>query len=356
MKKLTRLLALTLALGMLAACGGKQAQTAPTPAPTTEATPAPTPAPTPTPEPAPATQTAEVRVSMLKGPTGLGCAKLMAQAEAGETANAYSFTVFGEATEAVAALSKGEVDIAAVPTNVAATLYHKLSGGVQLLALNTLGVLYILENGDTVHSLKDLAGKTVHAFGQGANPEFVLNYLLEQNGLKAGEDVTTQWYSSSDEVSTAMAAGQIDLCMLPVPAATAVLIQNKDVRSAVSLSDAWTEAGSDGVLTMGCVVVRTEFAQENPEAVNAFLKEYGDSIAYMSDSANLDDAAQLAETYGIVPKAAVAKRALPDANLCFLTGDDMVDGIQGFYQVLFQANPAAIGGSIPDGAFYYGQG
>lgn len=343
-------LALALTLGLLGACSPKKAGT--TSAPEVTATPAPTPTPEPTPTPAPVG--GAVKVSMLKGPTGLSAAKLMAEAEAGETDNDYTFTVFAEATEAMAALTKGEVDIAALPTNVASTLYHKLDGGVQLLALNTLGVLYILENGDTVHSLKDLAGKTVHAFGQGANPEFVLNYLLTENGLTAGEDVTVQWYATADEVSTAMAAGEIDLCMLPVPAATAVLMQNKDVRSAVSLNDAWAEAGAEGVLTMGCVVVRTEFAKEYPERVDAFLGNYDASIAYMADQANLDDAAQLAETYGIVPKAAVAKRALPDANLCFLTGEDMISGIQGYYQVLFRANPASIGGSIPDGAFYYG--
>ena len=141
--------------------------------------------------------------------------------------------------------------------------------------------------------------------------------------------------------------------MLPVPAATSVLMQNSDVRAAVDLNDAWTEAGAEGALTMGCVVVRTEFAQQNPEAVEAFLEEYEASIAYMSDPVHAEDAAALAETYGIVPKAAVAKRALPDANLCFITGDDMMADIQGYYQVLAAADPASIGGSIPDGAFYF---
>lgn len=354
--KQTRIIALGLVLCLLCACTPKQPVTSPTAAsPSSAATAAPAPTPEPTPEPTaePVSPDEVVRVSMLKGPTGLGAAKLMADAEAGKTANHYNFTVFAEATEAVAALSAGEVEIAALPTNLASTLYHKLNGCVRLLCLNTLGVLYILENGDTVHSLADLRGKTIHAFGQGANPEFVLNYLLEQNGLKPGEDVTIQWYSTADEVTTAMASGQIDLCMLPVPAATAVQIQNKEVRSAVSLNDAWVEAGAEGVLTMGCLVARTEIIQARPEVVDAFLAEYAASIAYMSDSANLDEAAQLAETYGIVPKAAIAKKALPDANLCFITGDDMMAGIQGFYEVLFQADPKSIGGSIPDGAFYY---
>lgn len=342
--KSKRLLALALSLSLLAACGSRQAN--PTPAPTAEPTPEVTATPAPVGE--------NVNVAVLKGPTGLGAAKLMAENEAGEAANHYTFQVLAEPTEAVAGLSRAEepFDIAAVPTNLASTLYHKTDGGVQLLALNTLGVLYLLENGDTVHAMADLKGKTIYATGQGANPEYALNYLLRANGVEPGTDVTVEW-KASDELTTLMASGEIDLCMLPVPAATSVLMQNADVRKAVSLTDEWEKSGADGVLTMGCVVARTEFVQEHPEAAKAFLEEYGASISYMSDTANLDDASTLAETYGIVPKAAVAKKALPDANLCFITGDDMIAGIQGYYEVLFAADPTSIGGSIPDGAFYF---
>jgi len=289
---------------------------------------------------------------MLKGPTGLGAAQLMDKAAKGESEGDYSFTVLAEPTEVLARLSNKEVDIAAAPTNLASTIYHKTNGEVQLLALNTRGVLYILENGGTVHSMADLAGKTVYATGQGANPEYILNYLLEQNGLTPGEDVTVEW-KASDELSALMASGDVSVCMLPVPAATSVLLQNKDVRKAVSLSEAWEESGADGALTMGCVVVRAEFAQTHPEEVNKFLEEYEASIAFMSDDDHADEAAALAETYGIVPKAAVAKAALPDANLIFEDGDDMAAEIQGYYQVLYSADPSSIGGSIPDGAFYY---
>lgn len=344
-----RLLALTLGLALLCSCTPKPAEPTPTPEPVPTSTAEPT--ATPAPEPV------EVDVAMLKGPTGLGAAKLMEDDGMNRLSgrNQYGFLPCAEPTEAVALLTKGEADIAALPTNLASTLYHKLDGGIQLLALNTYGVLYILENGDTVHSMTDLRGRTVHAYGQGANPEFVLNYLLERSGVDLGS-VDVQWHSSTDEVSALVASGEADVCMLPVPAATAVLMQNGDVREALDLTQEWENAGGDGVLTMGCVVVRTEFAREHPEAVETFLEEYKASIDYMTDPANLDHAAQLAETYGIVPKAAVAEKAIPAANLCFVTGDDMMDGIQGYYQVLYQADPASIGGSIPDGAFYYSCG
>lgn len=348
--KLKRYAALALAfamtLALLAGCKPKE----PDPTPTSEPDPTPAVETTPTPETT-ATPSLEqdekVRVGMLKGTTGLGACKLM---EGKKDSTTMEFTLMAEATEAVAALTKGEVDIAALPTNVAATLYHKLDGGVQLLALNTYGVLYILERGESVKSLGDLSGKTVHAFGQGANPEYVLSYLLAQNGL---EDVTVQWHSSTDEVSTLLAAGEIDYAMLPVPAATVAAVQAEGVRMAIDLTQEWTHAGANGVLTMGCVVARKEFVENNPEAVEQFLKDYEASITFMSDPDNLEEAAALAEAWGIIPKAAIAKKALPDANLCFVTGDDMMTGIQGYYQVLYKADPASIGGSIPDEAFYY---
>lgn len=336
-----KLVALTLGLSVLVACAAKPAQ------PTAEVTEAPTEAVSPSPSLA---VDEAVRVVMLKGPTGLGAAKLMADKEGSDT---IAFSVLGDPTEAVAKLTNGEADIAALPTNLAATLYNKLNGGVQLMCLCTLGTLYILEQGDDVNCMADLADKTLYAYGQGANPEYVLNHLLEESGVDPA-DVDIQWKGSTDEVAALMASGEAKLCMLPVPAATTVLMQGEETRKALDLNTAWADAESDGALAMGCVVVRTEFAQSNPEAVEQFLTDYENSIEYMSDPANLEDAAALAETYGIVPKAAVAKKAIPDANLCFITEDDMVAAIQGYYQVLYDANPASIGGFVPDGDFYYG--
>lgn len=342
-----KILALGLGLSLLGACTPK-AVPVPTPTAAVSA------APTATPEPSPSLAEDEaVRVALLKGPTGLGGAKLI---EDKVNSRTMEFTVFAEPTQAVAALTKGEADIAALPTNLASVLYHKLDGGIQLLCLNTYGVLQILDATGEVEGLSDLEGKTLHAFGQGANPEYVLSYLLQQNGLELGKDVNVQWYATADELAALLAGGEVELGMLPVPAATTAVMKNKDLRLAVDLNDAWEEAKAEGVFTMGCLVVRREFVESCPEAVEQFLTDYRSSVDYMTDRSNLDEAAGLAEKHGLVPNAAVAKAALPDANLCCVTGDEMMDGIQGYYQVLYQADPAAIGGSIPDGAFYYGYG
>ena len=344
MKKLFSLtLALALALG-LTACGPKETAETETTPPAVETTPAAVESQAPESEPG-----TDINLGLLNGPTGMGAAKLLADNETGETVNHYNVTLGSDpANDILPKLNNGELDIAALPTNVAANLYNK-TGKVQLLALNTLGVLHILENGDTVNSMADLAGKTIYAINQGTNTEYVLDYLLTQNGLDPDSDVDIQW-KTSEEVTSLMASGEIDLCMLPVPAATTVLMQNADVRDAIDLSDAWTESGASGTFTMGCVVVRTEFAQENPEAVKAFLSEYEASINYIKE--NPEEGAALIEQYGIVPKAAIAQAAIPQANMIFVAGQDM-KSISSYYEVLFAADPASIGGSIPDDAFYY---
>ena len=344
-----KLLSLMLALGLvlgLAACGPREAPETETTPPASESPAAESPAPE---TETPSSEGTEINLGLLNGPTGMGAAKLLADNDAGETVNHYTVTLGSDpANEIVPKLNSGELDIAALPTNVAANLYNK-TGKVQLLALNTLGVLHILENGDTVNSLADLSGKILYAINQGTNTEYVLDYLLTQNGLDPETDVDIQW-RTSEEVTSLMASGEIDLCMLPVPAATTVLMQNADVRDAVDLSDAWEESGAAGTFTMGCVVVRAEFAQEHPEAVAAFLSEYEASINFIKD--NPEEGAALIEQYGIVPKAAVAQAAIPQANMIFTAGADM-KSISSYYEVLFAADPESIGGSIPDDAFYY---
>ena len=298
---------------------------------------------------------ADVNLAVLAGPTGIGAASLMEANDAGETVNHYTFTVASAPDEVVAGVSNGSLDLAAVPTNLASTLYAKTEGGVQIVALNTLGVLYILENGDTVNSVADLKGKTVYATGQGSNPEYVLEYLLTENGLTysldgSEADVQLQ-FMASEELTAGMVSGEYDLCMLPVPAVTAVMAQNQDVRAALDLTAEWDALGVDGKLTQGCIIVRTAFAEEHPDAVKAFLQEYAASIeSVLADPAH---AGELCEQYGIVAKAGIATKAIPDCNLVCVTGDDVRPAIEPFFQVLLDANPQSVGGALPGDDFYF---
>ena len=296
-----------------------------------------------------------VNFMALSGPTGVGAAYLMkyysAETSPADCPVALNSTVAADNKEVTDALVNGTADIAAVATNVAANLAAKTDGGIQVLAVNTLGVLYILEKGDSVQSMTDLAGKTVYATGQGANPEYVLNYLLTQNGVDPSQ-VDIQWMTAQ-EVTAQMASGDSAICMLPVPAATALMMKDQGVRQALSLSDEWDKLGQ-GSLAMGCVVGRTQFIEEHPETVDAFLDLYGDSITFMSDEHGVAGAAALVGELGITANEQIAQKAIPQCNLTFLTGADMKATLEEYYQVLFQADPASIGGSMPYDTFYYG--
>ena len=291
------------------------------------------------------------RLMVLSGPTGVGAAKLMADADAGTPAA--TVEVVTDNTQVQTALANGDVDIAAIATNAAASLYAKTDGGIQVLAVNTLGVLYILEKGDTVHAMADLAGKTLYAPSntKGANPEHILNHLLASTNMDLAQ-VKIEWLTPQ-EITAKMSSEDAGICMLPVPAATALMVKDSGVRQAISLSDAWEEL-EGSPLPMGCVVARTEYIEENPLGVEAFLAAYERSINYISDPANSADASALVAQYEFAPNDKVAAKAIPQCSLTFITGQEMKTTLEDYYTILFQTAPASIGGGLPYDSFYYG--
>lgn len=300
-----------------------------------------------------------INVATLMGPTGVGMTKLMDDDAKGSSANDYNFTVATSPDQIVAAISNATdpIDIAACPINLASTLYKKTNGAVQIAAINTLGVLYILENGNTINSISDLKGKTLYATGQGSTPEYILNYILEANGLTPGKDVTINYVAEHAELATMIATGKVDLAMLPEPNVTSARVQNSDLRIALDVTEEWGKAtvlkgDGESELVQGCIIVRKDFAENHPEALEAFLEEYKASVDYVN--ANVEEASTLCETYGIIPKAAVAKMAIPNCNITFVKGTQMKALAQSNLQILFDANPSSIGGAMPADDFYYG--
>ncbi len=292
-----------------------------------------------------------IRLGGLKGPTSMGMVKLLSDAENGNTANAYEFTLAAAADELTPLLVQGQMDILAVPANLASVLYNKTEGGVQLLAINTLGVLYVVEKGgETVNSLADLKGKTVYATGKGNTPEYCLNYLLAQNGLTLGEDVQVEWKSEATEVVSQMATEESAVALLPQPFVTVAQTQLEGLRVALDLTAEWNALENGSTLVTGVLVVRRAFAQEHPAELQAFLQEYAASTQFANDQPA--EAAQLIEQYGIV-KAAVAEKALPYCNIVCLTGEEMQSKASAYLQVLFDQNPASVGGSLPGEDFYW---
>lgn len=291
----------------------------------------------------------EVDVAALRGPTSMGLVKLMEESENGFTDNSYSFTLEGAPDAIVPLLVKGDIDAAAIPGNLASVLYNNTKGQIEVIAINTLGVLYIVENGDSIQSVDDLRGRTIYSAGKGSTPEYALQYILSSNGLEVGKDVFIEWKSEHAECVAALKADKNGCAMLPQPFAATAMMQDSNIRTALDLNDLWEEkVGS--VLITGVTVVRKDFASENPETLQAFMEDYASSVEYAQ--CDVPGAAALIGKYGIVPeKAALA--ALPYCRISFITGEEMKEALSEYLSILYDANPKSVGGALPDDGFYY---
>lgn len=348
-KKLMSAVAAAALCVSLAACGATATSEA-----AAEATA--TPAPAVTEAPAEETASAEtadgaLRVAGLKGPTTMGLVNLLSMEKDGTASLDYDLQLYGAADEIVPKLIKGELDMAAIPANLAATLYQKTNGGIQVMAVNTLGVLYVVEKGNTVHSFADLKGRTILSTGKGTTPEYVLRYLLKKNGLDPDKDVKIEYYSEASEVTAQMAAARKDaIAVLPQPYVTAAQMKDSDLRVVLDLTREWNRV-CDTQLITGVTVVRTEYAKQNPDVIAAFLTDYQKSVKAANE--DIDGTAALCEEVGVVAKAAIAKKALPKCNIVYRNGQEMKKDISAYLQVLYNASPAAVGGKLPDDNFYY---
>lgn len=287
----------------------------------------------------------EIRIAALKGPTGMGMVKLA------DKQNYPNYTVSIEASPDALnpRIISGEVDVAAVPVNLASVLYNKLDGDISVLAVSTLGVLYVVEAGSEVNSVADLAGKTVYATGQGATPEYILNYLLDKNGVAGSVEVN--YVGEHAALATMLADGSAEIGMLPEPNVTTTLAGNDNLRIALNLTEEWNKVCSTE-LVQGVVIARKSFVNEHPEAIEQFLREYEKSSAFVNE--NIDEAAKLIVDAGILGNVEIAKKAIPNCNISFSKGEAMHKAVEGMLAVLFEANPKSIGGKLPDKDFYYG--
>lgn len=288
-----------------------------------------------------------LRVGSLKGPTTMGLVNLMSEVESGAK-NGYSFEMQSQPDVIMSELVSGKLDIALLPANVAAVAYNKTKHGVSAIDINTLGVLYCVTGDENIKSVKDLAGKTVLSTGQGASPEYVLNYLLEKNGVT---DCDVQFKSEATEIAALLKQDPAQIAILPQPFVTVATAQNDQLKVAFSLTDEWKSVSPDSKLLTGVTVVRNEVLENRAAEVDQFIADHQASTE--KAATDVDATAELVAKYGIIAKAPVAKKALPNCNIVAIAGDEMKTDLAGYLQVLFDANPKSVGGTMPEDDFYY---
>lgn len=293
-----------------------------------------------------------VRVASLKGPTSLGLLFLMDKAEKGETSNAYEFQMATGADEILPLMVKGDLDIALIPANVASILYHKTQGGVEVIDINTLGVLYMVSGEDGLTDFTDLKGKTIYLTGKGTTPDYVLQYLLTANGMSV-DDVTLEYKSEATEVASVLAEDPTAIGLLPQPFVTAACMQNDVLKVIFDLNEEWNkiQGVSGSSMVTGVTVVRKEFLAEHEDAVKSFMEEHKAS----AEAINADPAtgAALAVEAQIVAKEPIAQQAIPGCNITYMDKADMKQALSGYLDVLFHQDSQSIGGGLPESDFYY---
>lgn len=289
-----------------------------------------------------------IRVGSLKGPTTMGLVNLMKASEEETSQGTYTFTMASDPSEIVASVASGDLDIAMVPANLAATLYNKTEGGVSVIDINTLGVLYGVTADESISSIADLAGKTVLTTGQGATPEYALNYLLAANGI---DDCTLEFHSEATEIAALLQEDPMKIAVLPQPFVTVAEAQNESLQTVFSLTDAWDEVTGNGSRFLtGATIVRNAYLEEHPDAVAVFMEEHAQSAE--KAVSDVEGTAALVAEYGIIEKAPIAQKALPYCNIVCITGTEMQEALSGYLEVLYEADPSSVGGKLPADDFY----
>lgn len=294
----------------------------------------------------------EMRITVLSGTTGMGIAPLMKSAQEGKEALNYNFSIATAADQIAPGIIQGSIDIAAVPTNLAATLYNKTNGNIKVLCGNTKGVLYLVSADSSIKTVADLKGKTIHVPGQGTNPEYLLRYVLEGNDLEVGKDITIDYtYTSPDELTTALAAtDKVSIALIPEPKVSAAIANNSSLSAVIDLTEEWNKVSGGTELFQGCIIVRKEFYDEHPLEVAEFLKQYKASVeSVVEDPAT---ASTVIAGLGIVPNAGLAQKAIPNCNLCYVVGEELSSALTKLYEALFALDPASVGGAVPDSGLY----
>lgn len=294
--------------------------------------------------------TGDIRIGCMKGPTAIGMIKLLSDSEQDNSINNYIYTIAGTADELTVGLINESLDIAAVPCNLASILYNKTNGEIVTVAVNTLGVLYIVEASDSIKNIEDLKGKTIYSTGQGTTPEYTLRYLLSSSGIDPDKDVTIEYKSEATEVVAAITQNQEAVAMLPQPYVTAAMIKNPQFHIALDITKEWEEK-NDSTIVTGVIVARKSFIEDSPQIFENFLMEYKSSTEYANEY--IEETSALLEQFDIF-KANIAKQAIPYCNVVYEDGEDMQNHVLSYLKVLYEQNPAAIGGKMPEkGMFYF---
>ncbi|MBO4768648.1 MAG: ABC transporter substrate-binding protein, partial [Bacteroidales bacterium] len=241
------------------------------------------------------------------------------------------------------------VDIAILPTTMAALLYGK---GVdyRMAAVPIWGTLYLCGTDTTIRSIADLRGRKVYLMAKGMTPDVMFRHLLLANGLEPFRDVDLDYrFPTHIDLANATMAGRADMSVITEPYLSQALNANPSLHVLLDLNEEWAKVDSAPV-TETALVVRGAFAEEHPEAVEAFVDALRRSAEWVN--ANPGEAAALSVRYGINPDSAAVAGSIPRTNLRVEAASSVKEAIIDYLRVFYEMEPEIIGGSMPDEKFF----
>jgi NitT/TauT family transport system substrate-binding protein len=291
-----------------------------------------------------------INIASLKGPTSIGMIKMHEDHPSLGESITTNYEIVASPDIMISKILSKEVDIATLPTNVAAKLYNK-GLNLKLAAIVGENVLYVLSQGNKITSWESLKGKKINVISKGSTPDVVFRYLLKKNNIDPVTDVNLDYSVEQVELSQLMISGKADLAILPEPFVTMVLTKNSNVNLAFDFGKEWAKVRNGQSLPMSCLVINADLAKSNPEAITAFLEKYKESIQWVNS--NIGDAAKLVEKFKIGMDAVTAQEAIPRCNIKYTDSNQSKDLVNDYMKTMFDFSPEDIGGKIPDEKFYY---
>lgn len=299
------------------------------------------------------TDACDVNVGLIMGPPSMGMGWFINEAKEENTYNNFNFEVGGVDYTALASkFNTGDYDIIHCPSNVGAILYNNtdLKEEAVVADIGNLGLLYIMTTDPSVQSMQDLQGRNVYSIGEGGPPEYTMGYLLEQEGLT---DVNMSFKSTPFEVLNLLQDEENSIALLPQPFVEVAKLLVPGINTPIDITQEWDsldlENGAESVTTI--TIVRKSFLEEHEEAVVEYLNMCKASVDYCLT--NPKEAAAWTDEFETFLNGEVAEAAMPYVNMCAITGNEMKDKLSGFLQIMYDYNPDAVGGAMPDDDFYY---
>lgn len=252
-----------------------------------------------------------------------------------------------------AGLSSGTMAAVVLPTQVAANLYNR-GMKIRLLNIMTNGLLYVISADHSIDGFPALRGRKLAVPFRNDMPDLVIKRLLTWHGMDPAADLTLVDTGSPVEATQMLLLGRVDAALIAEPAGTAAArlgkLIGKDIRRVIDIQAAWGEiTGHAPVLPQAGLALTDTLRDAHPGLADALQLEL--EAAAEAVNADPEAAAAVAAEFLDFPTSVLAA-SIAVSKLVATRAREAREPIETMLAALADADPAVIGGRMPDDGFY----